>query len=303
MKIYLIALLLLANIASADPQDIPASAIGESNKVEGQPAPSPSAGGNHEVEGLRKSKQSISNGDPLGSDLNGTETGFVGFNAWLLKLVNDPIALFTLVLAIYTIQLSRTTTRLWIEAKSSGKTADESALAAKLAAEAAKHTVDAYMMAERAWVSVVDIQPVEFQNAVDRNNQLHNGTQFNFRWKNTGKTPARDVILFSSNKVISLQDGEPSFKYEGTEINVKQGVLFPESLVTSVPQQFEAVDIERLKKREIRIFMYGYARYFDVYGSKDLRHTEVCVEVLYDGLENGRSRFVFMQSTSQNSVL
>ncbi|MGF6508293.1 hypothetical protein [Paraburkholderia sp. 32] len=303
MKIYLIVLFLFFNVAFAKPQDNLAPTIINPGSVEVPRSVTSTASGSHEIEGLKKSKVEISRDSPQSLDSTSADKDFVGLKAWLLKLINDPIALFTLVLAIYTFQLSRTTTRLWREAKSAGKTADESAQAAKIAADSAKRTVDAYMMAERAWVSLVGTQTIQFENAIDINNQLHSGTQFHLQWKNTGKTPARNVILHSNKKIILPDEGEPSFQFDATGENMKQGVLFPEALVTTPPQQFVLADIERLKKREIRIFVYGYAEYSDVYSEQHTRHTEVCLEIRYDGVENGRNRFVLTQSTSHNSVL
>jgi hypothetical protein len=180
--------------------------------------------------------------------------------------------------------------------------AEKSAQAAKLAADTAKRTADAYITTERPWVALLQILPMRFENAIDENKQLHNGWQFVMEWINTGKTPAKTTAVYCAKNIIELDNDEPVFQWKTDEsAEIRSGVVYPGLKFHTPPHQFVTAEIERLTQREARVFIYARVEYSDMLDEQP-RHTEVCMEVRYDGVQQGNPRFVFGQATLHNSA-
>ena len=306
MKKYVLILILWPGIGMAKPEigDSGVSSPCMSQVVSQSMLASQSlVASNHTRRSVDNSVESKQVSDGVGVqslELRSPDAAFIGLRGWVLKIINDPINFFTLILAVYTYKLSQTTKRLWVEAKIAGKIAEDNAKAARSAADAATRAADAYMITERAWVCVLGAQNEDVYNIVNDRNPLRAGNKFSLRWSNTGKTPVRDVVFQAQSKIVSVDDGEPEFVRQDIG-NLDRGVLYPNALVSTQPHQYGEADIQRLAKKEIRIFLYGYASYYDVLGQQK-RHTEICLEVEYDGVKNNQRNFAFKQATSYNSI-
>ena len=110
-----------------------------------------------------------------------------------LKFVSDPIAWFTLVLAIYTVGLWRSTADLAREARQSGiRQAQDSRESLELARKALEVTREAYIASERPWVAVIPKLTKDIVGQVGKPITLH----LSFEVKNYGRSPARELYIW-----------------------------------------------------------------------------------------------------------
>ncbi|MGF6787790.1 hypothetical protein [Paraburkholderia sp. 35.1] len=225
---------------------------------------------------------------------------------WLERLFEDPVALFTFVLAVSTMLLWWSTNKLWIEAKSAGATAEKSAIAAKEAADVARDSAKAYMVSERAWVSLMQVDPVRFQDSgffdtTDGQWKEGDGWAFSMRWTNPGKTPAVKAMIMLKGECLPNSAGIPAFE-SADEIVDGRSTIFPNTTVSSNPVTFSDMQITGLKNRTCRIFLFGRTSYSDIFNTTSSRHTQTCVEVQYGGKRDGNDQFRFTVVGDENSL-
>lgn len=99
----------------------------------------------------------------------------------------------------------------------------------------------------------------------------------------------------------------PIFK-PAPNIGEVHGAILPGVQISGEQSPFPNSDIEALKRRECRIFLYSRADYESVYAAATPYHTEVCMEVLYFGTETDsktgtkKPLFTFRVTGPQNSA-
>lgn len=182
-----------------------------------------------------------------------------------------------------------------------------SAEAAAKAAVAAEKSANSYQAAERAWMAQTDVVYSSFFDSTFGNSaERINGVMFQIKWANAGDTPAINCsVLMMQEKTVN--DIIPTFR-PAPNIGEAHGPILPRVSVSAHPAPFPNNDIEALKKRECRIFLYSRADYKTVYAADVPHHTEVCMEVLYAGMETDsktntqRMRFIFRVAGPQNSA-
>lgn len=177
--------------------------------------------------------------------------------------------------------------------------------AAEKAAVAARTSAESYQAAERAWMTHTEIVVSPFTDSTfGDSTEKTDGTMFRIKWINAGNTPAIRCSLVTMNKVVPDSDGAiPTF---APPQNLGQVYVpfVPRVPVTAPPIPFSKSVIEKLKRRDCRIFIYSRADYEVVYPTTVSPHTEVCFEVEYAGMntKTGETTFSFRVAGPQNSA-
>lgn len=157
-----------------------------------------------------------------------------------------------------------------------------SAKDAKTAADAALLTAKSNQLADRSWMSVVEVSHHTGQG--EDNEGAFRVLYFEFVWVNSGHTPAIDCRVFTDGRLFPLSEQEPvvplfapSFDQE------KKMTVFPNGRLRPSAWHVMDKDLELLIGRKARAFVYGRLEYRDVF-SDTPRHTEACFEVIYQGV-------------------
>ena len=155
----------------------------------------------------------------------------------------------------------------------------------KVATQSTKTSVDSYKLAERAWVSHVKVETIEFTGStVPGVVGPVDGVAFILKWTNAGRTPSINTMLFREGAVVAKTAAVPTFERPPDDSEQRAAPLVPGQKVTSPPFPITEETVERLKRRECRVFIYGLVEYDDVFHA-GIRHlTETCQEVSWRGV-------------------
>lgn len=174
------------------------------------------------------------------------------------------------------------------------------AQAARDAADSAKTSADAFKLAQRAWVSQRMIANTAFRDAID-GDQRRNGVMLNFMWVNSGQTPAMKATSWAMLKEVEPSAPIPTFQTEVNKVP-RFMTLNPSGESRSPPVYLFDEQLERLKRRNAKIFIYGRIQYEERFNPGTVRHTEICAELLYDGRDaDGDAVLIFSPAGGQNS--
>jgi hypothetical protein len=188
----------------------------------------------------------------------------------------DPITWFTFALVIANFALVGANILLWQAAK---RQADLAELSAKASLEGFR----SYRSTERAWVGQTDISGGKAIDVTDRETgQKSSGQFFILRWKNSGRTPALRCSLFANALAIDAAQEIPVFEPR-QDRDRRETTVLPGGSGSSHRAYFTNEDIEKLRQKKIRIFLYGRADYDLVFPIDERPFTEVCIEVAYSG--------------------
>jgi hypothetical protein len=144
------------------------------------------------------------------------------------------------------------------------------------------------------------------------------GWQFIFGWKNSGSTPARRVFLHTSfhmvlkpDPVADSGDLPPNFDFPDTygfrePTEQVQLSIGPQGEMASNPKTIDVLDLDEAYSRRMRIFMYGWADYTDIFPKTPRHRTEFCFEIVVashpDEEVTGRSPFLFFAYGPHNGA-
>jgi hypothetical protein len=169
-------------------------------------------------------------------------------------------ALATIVIAVFTWALARSTKRLWIETK-------EASTIAKKSADAALKTAQNMEAAERAYVKMSHLLPgVRFEQ---------DGTicrvTVQMRIKNYGRTPAKvtNILFFHQ----WLPQGEPLPRTPDYPQSVgdeapKMFLVTDEEVFTPQHTQSVTFTVEDVRNGVKHLWLYGYVDYIDQFGQR-----------------------------------
>jgi len=182
---------------------------------------------------------------------------------WVYKFIDDPIVLFTFVLAISTIFLWRDTRGLRLMANQQSTDMKESLNIAKAAADTAKRTVDAMeATAELQLRAYVFVEADAIRSVED--GKIPASTTL---IKNTGLTPAYDVKHWGGISIVKNGDEPPDFsdaenEFEGPVQIAPNGELIVNNIYD---KKLTESDIKNLKSKECVIYVYGRITYTDIF--------------------------------------
>lgn len=195
---------------------------------------------------------------------------------WTEKHDGFITALATAVIAAFTYALARSTKKLWIEARDAGETAKESANAAKQAAEAARESADvnklAMVMGNRAYVHFDGCRWISHRNNKD-------GSIFwriRPRWINSGNTPTRQASFYVHYEFLDKELG-PDYKFTPTVMHPKPASIAPHSSIESRHRDIGGKDLIDVREGRKHFYIWGVARYHDVFPNTPERVTKFCV--------------------------
>lgn len=190
---------------------------------------------------------------------------------WFYKFIDDPISLFTFVLAISTILLwldTKGLRKLGIEGASGSKAAfvvaTTAANAAKESAEAAKKTVETMeAIAQRELRAYVHIHQVSVE-AWDVNVP----TKIHVIFRNSGKTPAYDVFAWGT---LHMMESPETYELPALPIKERPSIfnIAPEAKIEQINMSVRAPtaeEIQSLQEGKLVLYAYGETHYRDAFG-------------------------------------
>lgn len=204
---------------------------------------------------------------------------------FLVRTFADPIALFTLVLAISTVGLWIVT---WRSSVNQSRDTRRSLIVARHAAEAAtraaqssrdqvEHSRSAVETTERAFVILEPI--LHKKETVDH----VQGWSFRCVWKNVGKTPTKFMLMSAGTQWrINAGPLPPDFTFDDTT-PPGRAFLGPQNTRASAKFHFPDEVLVQMKKGVARGYLWGWVEYNDVFKDTPRHRTEFCAEVVVVG--------------------
>lgn len=178
----------------------------------------------------------------------------------------------TIFLGVGTLLLVGT---LWLTAKANRAASD--------AVKAGMETNRIMREERRPWVNYFSLRvSMGTIQIVDKNNVLEEGVLLHVYWQNFGQTPARDTNIFMGSKVTKPGEAIPAFA-ETERVEARGGIMGPHVSASGRPVPIGAGDLVRIRKREIRMFVFGRVTYRSTSQDSPLYETEYTGEVVYPG--------------------
>lgn len=160
--------------------------------------------------------------------------------------------------------------------------------AAVAAANAARDAIGV----ERAWLMwqnfvIGDVKDSEVDGLF-----VKDSTYFLAVWINSGRSPAVDVRCSIQFRVVETDADTPTFEPIYTDDGKdKLGIMGPAKMLTSAKRALSQFENMEFRARTKKLIIFSSVSYRDVYHPEEIRRTEVCYEVMPQGLvtENGKS--------------
>jgi hypothetical protein len=155
---------------------------------------------------------------------------------------------------------------------------------AKVAAEGARDSAKATAQiakSDRAWVCVEEITGSESINCFVDGIPSARALGITPKWRNVGRSPALRALVIGDSKITNLGEAIPTFTPD--RLFDQERVTIPSNIPVTSNLGFDEKTYTALEQRELRLFVYLAAFYFDVYSPDEEHITEVCVEVILNG--------------------
>jgi hypothetical protein len=176
---------------------------------------------------------------------------------------------------------------------------------ANVTADAALKQTQYLVVSQRAWMTQTQFVASVFTNArVENSTKTMNGTMFQINWTNAGHTSAVRCSFVTMQTVITDKDAPSPTFTPVPDTTQNYAPIAPNITVSSPGTALETGQIEALKRRECRVFIYSRVDYEIVFPVETPPHTEICVEVLYAGnnTKTGEILYNYRVSGPQNSA-
>ncbi len=201
-----------------------------------------------------------------------------------IKWTDAVIALFTIILGIYTARRYYATKGLWDAAKGQGVDMKASIAAANAAAKAAGDQVALSRVAltstERAFI-VPD--PIIAYPIFEEGTKTITSWQFRIVWRNVGRTSTQYMVN-NSGLVIRHFNKPPVFQYIHKPIDTNINSFGGPDRTAALDKHSVIIDaLNDTKASMISIYLWGWADYDDVFDSTPRHRTEVCVKIIVVG--------------------
>ncbi len=201
---------------------------------------------------------------------------------WWLVYLTGALSAVTFVLALYTGKLYRATVALGKDAKTTSdrqagemqetlRIARESSKASRDAADVAR---DAMVAGERAFVFAIGIKA--FWTKDNQTDLYH--WKFRPQWQNSGDTPTKNMTMYTD---CMLLDGElpMGFNFDGRVPFIGKALIPPKILILggiAPAVQISPEDIIQVQAGKKFLYLWGWARYFDVFPETPQHITRFC---------------------------
>lgn len=100
---------------------------------------------------------------------------------------------------------------------------------------------------------------------------------------NRGRTPALQCNMWSDLKVVGVDDPVPEFV--GTPNADRPAVVAPDGGISSSIKAIVGDDLDRFKARQSVAYLYGHVTYVTVFDPDQIRTSECCYCVAFEGYE------------------
>jgi hypothetical protein len=187
--------------------------------------------------------------------------------------------------------------------ESSGKQTDRmiehagtQALAVKTASEAALRNAVNVMNAERAWLSIFEIDTEFHTGVIGENAPSRTGIKFRMKRLNSGRTPAiRYHLSTGGQTVYPPYSSDPPIFLPPDSKDRPEAILLPGVHGYSRSPFFPQSDIEKLKDGKCMIYLYGLAVYDTVFSYSETKPatTEMLIKVEWYGINKDTRQPVF----------
>jgi hypothetical protein len=199
-------------------------------------------------------------------------------------------AIATIFIAWFTFSLRRSTDKLWdagerqlkfLADNAASQSSDMQAslevsrAAAKAAAEAA--------YSERAWVTPETLDGVGIRHLFVDGVEYDEGLGAIVKWKNTGRSPAIRLEIYSLSKILPSEAATPIFDEEVPNPEEVRGILGPTVIASSQLLHICGEDLSGFREKKVRWYVYSRATYSTIFEPEIRRVSEVCVRVEWNG--------------------
>lgn len=121
----------------------------------------------------------------------------------------------------------------------------------------------ASLLEQRAWIGVEDIRGLP---------EMNKPLTITIVFKNTGKTPAKNVKLIDTYKGIE-KGNELKFDYPPPATEESRGVIFPQSILHNdfTPGKggtIQEIDFNRISSQQVKLFVHGKITYDDIFSNE-----------------------------------
>jgi hypothetical protein len=204
-------------------------------------------------------------------------------------------ALATILVAVFTFTLWRSTSKLWDASerqlshlvKEAGRQASDMRESIVAAQESAKAAMLA-LGADRAWVTLEKPILNQATSGEYMGKKFNRALVFSVEWQNRGKSPALKVVPGLTCKVVPFLAQPPHFEMDWKESDevgkskasapVGQNGTFMTVENAIVDEEYDAVF-----QKKSAIILYTAVRYRDTFQKDVVRETEVCLRIAYNG--------------------
>jgi hypothetical protein len=214
--------------------------------------------------------------------------------SWYAPLLEKPtdmlLVIFNALLALFTWRLYIATNKLWLagenqlafmrkDSQSQAEDTKASLVIAEASAKAAQRAGEHFAVAERAWLFVPSADSEEASGT--RENPFE-GRRFYLVIVNTGHTPAVRADIYTDHALVDASAPVPTFmRVPDKEIWLTN--IAPGARARSRPRYIGRSDIDALKRREKKLFLYVLLTYYTTFDPDAQRHTEVCFDAHFEG--------------------
>lgn len=147
------------------------------------------------------------------------------------------------------------------------------------------------LKSERAWVL---FEKLERSNLIDTkigNEMIDSGIGLQVIWKNTGRSPALNAIIWVDYALTEKGSSIPSFDHKNLEPEDFNCVTIgPDQSMATTIMGMNRSNSQRWLNREVRLLIYSRIEYSDIFTPKKRRYTEICIDITSQGNQtvNGR---------------
>ena len=158
-----------------------------------------------------------------------------------------------------------------------------SAWQAKIAGDVAETARESLVDVQRAFVTAT----IETSQTNDPFGPAPISADLKIKWENAGTTP---TVAMTARDNWSVGDNMPDISQDlGSSPNYPL-VLAPRSALYSKPVRVSFADMERFWTEHKHLYMWGWARYRDVFRSGDQHITRYCYDVILSPLPNSKGK-------------
>lgn len=185
------------------------------------------------------------------------------------RTTTDPVAAFTLVLAVATLGLWYFTWRMW-------RTTRNAVLDA-----ARQHAVS-----NRAFVYLRNLATVAFCDLKEGRSELSDW-RITLEWKNSGNTPAKNGMVSLD---WNITEGALPADFQYSYSNPVQIIFVgPQAKISCGTIDVPNAELTKVAQGTQRIFIWGCIQYRDIFPKSRAHHTKFCVEVQVRDDSGGRT--------------